>query len=60
MIVMAAPGLLCPMEENARQYIDDANPVNVPDSAYYLRLISDGSLIIPGTAKKKEVKTDGQ
>lgn len=45
MRVKAAPGLHCPKEENPREYIADNEPVEVPDSAYYRRLVDDGSLI---------------
>lgn len=44
MRVKAAPGLHCPKEENPREYITDNEPVEVPDSAYYRRLVDDGSL----------------
>lgn len=42
--LQAAPGVRCPMEGQPRQYITDAAPVQVPASAYYLRLVADGSL----------------
>ncbi len=45
MLVKAAPGLKCPKEENPRDYIGDGDPVEVPDSAYYRRLVDDGSLM---------------
>jgi hypothetical protein len=32
------------MENNPREYITDAEPVEVPDTAYYRRLVADGSL----------------
>lgn len=44
MRVQAAPGLQCPAENNPREYITDAVPVDVPDTAYYRRLVDDGSL----------------
>jgi len=43
--VMAKPGRRCPMEGKPRQYITDETPVEVPESAYYRRLIEDGSLV---------------
>ena len=45
MQVKSAPGTQCPKEQDGRQYITDAEPQEVPESAYYLRLIDDGSLI---------------
>lgn len=55
MKVTAAPGMQCPKEENPRSYITDNKAVEVPESAYYLRLIADGSLIpAPDTAKNKK------
>lgn len=54
MKVKAAPGLMCPMEEKPREYITDADKgVVVPDTAYYLRLVADGSLIEIATPSKK-------
>lgn len=47
LVVKAPYGLKCPMESNPREYITYI-PVKVPDSAYYLRLIDDGSLILEG------------
>jgi hypothetical protein len=60
MKVKAAAGQQCPMEGNPREYItDDAKGVDVPDTAYYRRLVDDGSLVeIP--AKTKGVTSDGQ
>lgn len=52
MIVKAAPGLACPKEENPRDYITDTEPVTVPDSAYYRRLVFDGSLVTVEDAPK--------
>ncbi len=63
MKVLAAPGTKCPMEGNPRKYIGDAEPAaEVPESAYYKRLVGDGSLVILPVSplKKKEVKADGQ
>lgn len=45
MLVQAAPGLKVPMEEKPREYITDAKPVDVPESAYYLRRLADGDLV---------------
>ena len=58
MKVQAAPGLLCPTENNPREYITDSTPLDVADSAYYRRLVADGSLMLVtgdqgrGTGKK--------
>ncbi len=44
-----------PTEENARRYIG-AEPVQVSETAYYLRRISDGELVVvsASAAEKKE------
>jgi len=53
MKVIAAPGTQCPMEDKPKTYITDAETVDVPETAYYLRLIADGSLVLtPGAAQK--------
>ena len=51
MLVKAAPGLKCPTETNPREYITDIDPIDVPDTTYYRRLLDDGSLI-PATIGK--------
>jgi hypothetical protein len=62
MKVQAAPGTKCPMETNPRSYLTDAEPIDVPESPYYRRLIADGSLVEPPAqeAKRREVKADGK
>lgn len=51
--VKAKTGLKCPMEGNPRKYITDEKAVEVPRSAYYLRLLGDGSLeLVQGEASK--------
>ncbi len=61
MRVTATPGTRCPKEGKPREYITDSAPADVANSAYYRRLIADGSLIVAAeTPKKKEVKADGQ
>lgn len=45
MNVTAAKGTKCPKEGRPREYITDTAPVDIPDSAYYRRLIRDGSLV---------------
>lgn len=55
MKVMAAPGTQCPKEDKPRSYITDTVAVDVPETAYYLRLIADGSLVLaPEAAQKKK------
>lgn len=57
MKVQAAPGAKCPKEGRPREYITDNTPVEVPDSAYYLRLVADGSLVaVATTAKNADLK----
>ena len=49
MKVQAAPGTRCPKEGKPREYIDDKTPQEIPDSAYYFRLVADGSLVVAST-----------
>lgn len=61
MNVIAAKGLKVPMEGKPNTYIDDTTVVEVIESAYYLRRISDGDLL-PFTdkpAKPATEKTEG-
>ncbi|HDW3554124.1 TPA: hypothetical protein RMN47_000305 [Escherichia coli] len=44
MKVKAATGLRVPKEDNPARYIDDQTFVDVPDSAYYRRLLQSGDL----------------
>jgi hypothetical protein len=63
MRVIAPQGQTCPREEDPRTYITDATAVDVEPSAYYLRLLDDGSLIKPpakAAPALKEVSTDGK
>lgn len=51
MKVKAAPGIKVPREDKPREYITDTPPdgeqaFEVPESAYYLRRVSDGDLVI--------------
>lgn len=51
MLVIAAPGIKVPTEENPRIYITDTPPegeqgYEVPESAYTMRRIADGDLVI--------------
>lgn len=60
MKVIAAQGLKCPCEKKPREYITDAVEVDVPETAYYLRLIGDGSLMLAGKKATKKEARDGQ
>lgn len=53
MKVKAPQGLKCPMENAPRSYITDGNAVEVPETAYYIRLIADGSLERVQEGRKK-------
>lgn len=60
MKVKAKPGVLVPREENPRRYVSDSETLDVAESAYYLRRISDGDLLrVTDTqpAAAKTVKT---
>lgn len=46
MKVIATKGIKVPKEDKPREYITDAEPVDVPETAYYLRRIADGDLVI--------------
>ena len=46
MKVKAAPGISVPMETKPREYITDTEVVDVPETAYYLRRVSDGDLVV--------------
>jgi hypothetical protein len=59
MKVTAAKGSKCPKEGNPREYITDDNAVDVPDTAYYKRLIADGSLIAEGTVPDLRTEQGG-
>ncbi len=41
----AAPGIKVPKEDKPREYITDAEAVDLPDTAYYLRRVAEGDLI---------------
>lgn len=45
MKVKAAPGIQVPKEDKPREFITDAETVEVPASTYYLRLLADGDLL---------------
>jgi hypothetical protein len=54
MKVIAKEGTKCPMEGAPRKYITDKEAVDVPVTAYYQRLVNDGSLIEPEEEKHGE------
>ncbi|MDF0377695.1 DUF2635 domain-containing protein [Methylophilus sp. YYY-1] len=54
MFVVAAPGIKVPKEDKPHDYIEQEAVEVSDDSAYYLRRISDGDLII--TEQKTETK----
>jgi hypothetical protein len=62
MKVTSKPGTKCPKEGKPRQYIEDSIPVEVPDTAYYKRLVRDGSLQIANLKPqaKRSSKPDGK
>ena len=53
MLVQSAPGTRTPMEGNPREYITDTEPIEVPATSYYQRLVDDGSLVPAKLGKKK-------
>lgn len=57
MKVTATPGVRVPIEGKPREYITEADAVEVPETAYYRRRLRDGDLIIvmpDKPAKRKE------
>lgn len=60
MLVKAAPGLKVPREDKPRVYIAEAGPVEVPESAYYLRRLAEGDLVRAEAAPAKPAKTEGK
>lgn len=54
--VISQKGTKCPKENKPRQYITDIVPVEVPNSIYYRRLISDGSLVLVVEKEKPSKK----
>lgn len=59
MRVIAKKGTRCPLEGKPRSYISDSVAVEVADTAYYRRLVKDGSLI-EEIEKVKSVKKTNQ
>ena len=60
MKVKAVAGCRVPKEAHPREYISDTDAVEVPCTAYYLRRIEDGDLVVVSdtetTAKSTKVK----
>ncbi|MDP2167984.1 MAG: hypothetical protein Q8J64_06610 [Thermodesulfovibrionales bacterium] len=54
MLVISKQGAQCPKEGKPRDYITDSEPVEVPETCYYKRLLDDGSLEIVEAPKIKE------
>lgn len=46
MLVKAAPGLKVPKENKPREYITETDAVEVPETAYYLRALAYGDLML--------------
>lgn len=57
MLVQAKPGTRCPKEGKPREYISDVKAEDMPDTAYYRRLVAEGSLLV-AKAEKKTVKRE--
>lgn len=59
--VKARAGIRVPREDNPRRYIED-EPVDVPESAYYLRRLYEGDLVNAdaGTAATVADETSSQ
>jgi len=53
--VKAATGLRVPKEGAPREYITDADVIDVPRSAYYLRRLADGDLVSASAADQADV-----
>jgi len=51
MKVKAVAGCNVPKEAHPRDYISDAEAVEVPCTAYYLRRIEDGDLVVVSDAE---------
>lgn len=58
MRVQAVAGLKVPMENKPRDYITEAVALEVPDTAYYQRRLSEGDLVLADAPVKtaKSVK----
>jgi len=58
--VKAAAGVRVPMEGMPRRHITDADPVAVPDAAYYRRRIADGDLVLLDAKAIAEAKASAE
>lgn len=56
MKVRAAPGIKVPKEGKPREYITDDQDDDVPETAYYMRRVSDGDLVIVKPSNPKSSK----
>lgn len=59
MRVKATPGIQVPLEDKPREYITADTPVEVPNSAYYLRIVADGDLVVVDGDKTPASKKGG-
>ncbi|WP_423197449.1 DUF2635 domain-containing protein [Cupriavidus sp. H19C3] len=59
MKVKAAPGLRVPKEDDPHRYITEDEAVEVPSSAYYLRIVAEGDLIVSNDAADAPKKAKG-
>lgn len=57
MKVKAAPGLKVPKESKPREYITDAKAVEVPRSAYYLRMLGTDLVEVAANEADSEAGT---
>lgn len=60
MRVIAREGLKVPKEFAAREYVTDAESVEVPDSVYYQRRVAEGDLIVHDVAVAAPVDSSAQ
>ncbi|RRW90595.1 DUF2635 domain-containing protein [Pandoraea apista] len=58
MKVIARQGIKVPKEFAAREYVTDAEAIEVPDTVYYQRRLAEGDLIVQAVADdaKKSAK----
>lgn len=57
-LVRAAVGLKVPMEGNPHRYIDEHQAVAVEESAYYLRCLEYGDLVLEPEPDPQSAKGD--
>lgn len=53
MLVIANAGEQVPIEGKPREYITDKEAFDAPDTHYYRRLVTDGSLTVPAAPEPK-------